>query len=70
MDDPLDCVERIYRHFDWTLTAEARARMETYLAGKPRGRFGAHRYSVGEEELAERRFFRRYQQAYDVPNEA
>lgn len=69
MDDPMACVERIYGHFDWPLSATARERMERYLAGKPRDKAGAHRYAVGDDELAERRFFRRYQEAYGVPDE-
>jgi hypothetical protein len=47
----------------------ARKQMTEYLAGKPREKFGAHRYSVGDDELSERRYFRKYQQAYDVPDE-
>ena len=69
MDDPLACVEQIYKHFDMSLSADARKRMTQYLADKPRGKFGAHRYTVGEDELSERRFFRNYQEAYDVPDE-
>ncbi len=69
MDDPMTCIERIHEHFEIPFTAGTRARMEKYLAGKPRGKFGVHRYSVGKEELEERRFFQNYQRAYDVPNE-
>ncbi len=69
MDDPIACVGQIYGHFDMSLTGDVRKRMTKYLADKPRGVFGAHRYTVGEDELSERRFFRSYQQAYDVPDE-
>lgn len=69
MDDPLGCVETIYRHFEMPLTDRVRERMRAYLAAKPRGKFGAHRYTVSDEEIAERRYFRRYQQHYDVPDE-
>ena len=69
MDDPIGCVEKIYGHFDLTLTPEASKRMDEYLASKPREKFGAHRYTVGADEISERRFFRKYQQTYDVPDE-
>jgi hypothetical protein len=69
MDAPLHCVETIYRYFGMSFSAVTRERMEDYLANKPRDKFGAHRYRVGDEEVAERRFFRRYQQTYDVPGE-
>ncbi len=69
MDDAMACVSGIYDHFGMSLTDEARQRMLDYLAGKPKGKFGAHKYSVNDDELAERRYFARYQQAYNVPNE-
>ena len=70
MDDPMGCVAHIYDHFGMTLTTGARESMERYLESKPRDKFGAHQYTVEKDELSERRFFRNYQQAYDVPNEA
>jgi len=69
MDDPLGCVEGIYRHFEIPLSAQASERMQAYLRAKPKGRFGAHHYTIGDDELGERPLFRRYQQHYDVPNE-
>ncbi|WP_116364542.1 sulfotransferase family protein [Parahaliea mediterranea] len=70
MDEPLACIERIYRHFDMPLSAETRAAMLAYLQAKPRGKFGQHRYTVDEERATERRYFARYQQRYGVPDEA
>ncbi|MAT94628.1 MAG: sulfotransferase family protein [Halioglobus sp.] len=70
MDDPLACIESIYAHFDMALSAQARKRMLAYLQEKPRGKFGAHRYTVGPERAAERALFRRYQERYNVPDEA
>ena len=69
MDDPIGCIEKIYQHFEMSLTELARTQMKEYLAGKPREKFGTHHYDVGENELSERRYFRKYQQAYDVPDE-
>jgi hypothetical protein len=69
MEDPLSCIEAIYDHFDMTLSGETRARMKTYLAGKPKGKFGRHEYDVGEDRQQERALFERYQAQYKVPNE-
>ena len=69
MEAPLSCVEHIYAHFDMPLTDTAKARMQAYLATKPKGKYGVHRYTVDDAEKAERRFFRNYQQAYQVPDE-
>jgi hypothetical protein len=69
MDAPLACVERIYRHFGWSLSAAARSGMTRYLADKPRAKLGTHRYAVPERTRAERAWFRRYQELYGVPDE-
>lgn len=69
MDNPIGCIEKIYQHFEMSLTELARTQMKDYLAGKPREKFGTHHYDVGENELSERRYFRKYQRAYDVPDE-
>ena len=70
MQEPLACVEHIYAHFDAPLTFTAKERMQAYLAAKPRGKFGANRYEVGDAERAERKLFQNYQRAYQVPDEA
>lgn len=70
MDAPLDCIEQIYRHFDMPLSEATRAAMATYLAAKPRGKFGAHAYTVDASRAAERKLFARYQRHYNVPDEA
>ncbi|GAB5453438.1 MAG: sulfotransferase [Halioglobus sp.] len=69
MEDPMACIEQTYRHFGMQLGEAARAAMLAYLAEKPRGKFGAHSYVVDEARAAERALFRRYQDAYDVPDE-
>ena len=69
MDDALVCVEGIYSHFSMELSIETRRRMSEYLSAKPKGKFGSHKYSIDESELEERKYFARYQQAYNVPNE-
>jgi hypothetical protein len=69
MDDPIACIEAIYAHFGMTLSDSARGAMLDYLAAKPRGKFGAHAYSVDEGRAGERALFRRYQRYYGVPDE-
>jgi hypothetical protein len=69
MDDPMACIERIYDHFDMTVSDEARTKMLAYLASKPKGQFGKHEYAVDAKRSAERALFRRYQQLYKVPDE-
>lgn len=69
MEDPLGCVRRIYAHFGMSLSSAAETGMQAYLASKPRGKFGVHSYAVAADDVAERRYFRAYQQAYDIPDE-
>ncbi len=69
MDEPMSCIERIYRHFGMSLSDQARANMLAYLESKPKGKFGKHEYQVDEKRSKDRPLFARYQQLYDVPNE-
>src|SRR5690606_13427541 len=48
---PLATVERVYRFLGWTLTAEARDAMQRFLAGNPKNKHGAHRYSLAQYGL-------------------
>jgi hypothetical protein len=69
MDDPMACIEAIYSHFDISLSGTARDKMLTYLAGKPKGKFGVHRYQVDMHRASDRPLFRRYQERYKIPDE-
>lgn len=69
MDDPIACIEAIYAHFGMALPDAARQAMRDYLAAKPRGKFGAHAYSVDAARAGERALFQRYQRRYNVPDE-
>jgi hypothetical protein len=69
MDDPLGCIEGIYRYFDMRLGDRARQRMLDYLASKPKGKFGQHAYEVDAARARDRSLFRRYQARYQVPDE-
>ncbi len=44
--DPLDCVARIYRHFDLELTEEAETKMRQFLAENQREKHGTHLYTL------------------------
>ncbi|RIL03057.1 MAG: sulfotransferase [Proteobacteria bacterium] len=70
--DPIAAIARVYDRFALPFTAEAEARMRAYLAAKPKGRHGAHRYAfahTGFDRAAERARFADYQRRYGVPSE-
>jgi len=69
MDDPLGCIEGIYRYFGMALSNAARERMRDYLRDKPRGKHGRHEYAVAPGRAVERELFRHYQDTYGVPDE-
>lgn len=71
IDNPLAALRKVYRQLDLPLDAEAEAHMARYLEGKPQGKFGAHRYDVGEDDAVrqKRKYFRRYQSYFNVPDE-
>ena len=68
MQAPLQSLERLYAAMGLDLGREARAAVERYLAQKPQGKFGAHRYEVDRDDRV-RRLFARYQAYFDVPSE-
>ena len=69
MEDPVACIEQIYRHFGMTLNDGTKQRMLRYLAAKPKGKFGVHAYGQGGARAKDRPLFRRYQERYGVPDE-
>jgi len=69
MDDPMTCIEHIYGHFNLALPSAARNNMLSYLEGKPKGKFGVHRYRVDERRSNDRPLFKQYQERYKVPDE-
>ena len=68
MRSPLAALERLYAAMGATLSGEARAAVERYLAHKPQHKFGAHRYEVDRDDRV-RRLFARYQSYFDLPSE-
>ncbi|WP_028079157.1 sulfotransferase family protein [Solimonas soli] len=71
IDRPLDALKALYTRMGLTLAPEAEQRMQAYIAAKPQGKFGAHRYQTaeGEEERRARACYARYQRHYGVPAE-
>jgi hypothetical protein len=69
MDDPIDCISRIYAHFGMTLSEQAMKCMQEYLRNKPKGKFGQHAYEVDATKTRDRPLFKRYQTLYNVPDE-
>ncbi len=67
--DPVGAVAAIYAHWGDEMTPEAAQRMHDYLEGHPKGRHGAHHYSVadfGLDERAVRDRFADYCERFDV----
>lgn len=71
VERPIEAVRALYECTGLPWSAEAQGSMEAYLAHKPKGKFGAHRYVLGEREQIERerRLYERYQRFHRVPNE-
>jgi hypothetical protein len=69
MDDPMECIARIYAHFGMALSELTMQRMQDYLRDKPKGKFGQHSYRIDERRTRDRPLFRRYQTLYNVPDE-
>jgi hypothetical protein len=72
MGDPFGTVRSVYDGLGLELTAEAEARMRTFLAQHAQGQHGSHEYSfeatgLDEGELRERT--QRYMTYFDVPSE-
>ena len=70
--DPVGEIGGLYEKLGWALPEEVRASMRRYLAAKPRGAHGVHRYSAEEMGLdpeALRQRFGFYGERYDVPDE-
>lgn len=71
IDDPIGVARRVYAYFNMELTDAAVQRMQHYVASKPQGKFGTHRYDLDstDDVARERALFRRYQERYGVPSE-
>lgn len=68
IESPVAALEKLYARIGFPFTAETRAAVENYLAHKPKGKFGAHKYAVDQDDRT-RQLFRRYQEYFNVPSE-
>lgn len=69
VEDPDAVVERIYGHFNLDLIDAARAAMQAYAAANPKGKHGAHKYSLEEwglDPAAVRRRFQPYVERFGI----
>jgi len=68
---PVDNVRRLLGAMGEEPGEEAAAAMHGYLQQKPQGKFGVHRYELGQREqiTRERAHFQRYQNYFHVPSE-
>ncbi len=72
MRDPAGAVQRVYERFGLAFAPELAERIRAYVAGKPRGKHGAHRYAfetLGRDAGEERERFRSYQERFGVLSE-
>ncbi len=72
LKDPMGVVERIYDHFDFTLSGEAADAMRAFIADNPQGKHGMHRYSpeaYGLDPARERERFGRYMERFGIESE-
>ena len=72
--DHVGMVKRIYEHFDIELRPEVEQTMRDYVATHPAEELGGrHEYSLEQSGLDSREYrerFRRYQQYFDIPDDA
>jgi hypothetical protein len=66
---PLESLEQLYEQMGLAFSAHAQTAVRNYLAGKPKGKFGAHHYNVDRSDET-RQLFARYQDYFNVPSEA
>lgn len=71
VSEPLVALQALYQQLGIALTAESAHAMEHYLKQKPQGKFGKHRYGLGEEseKTIKRQLYSRYQTYFAVPDE-
>jgi hypothetical protein len=67
--DPLGTIERVYDFLGWPVTAEARLRVNAFLAANPKNKHGVHRYTLeqfGLSRTAETARFRAYCERFGI----
>ena len=68
LNDPDAALERLYAQLGLPRTEQLRSAVAAYLAGKPKGKFGAHNYTTDSTDHT-RALFARYQSTFNVPTE-
>ena len=69
ISDPISIIEKIYEHFDFTFTADARLAMQRYLDNRPRDKHGRHQYTLEKFGLSREKHshvFSEYCQRFDL----
>ena len=72
MNDPGATVAAVYERLGWDAGDQVTSRVRDYVAGKPKGAHGEHRYSLadfGLDAAEQRARFDDYSQRFDVPDE-
>lgn len=71
LQQPLETLQSLYSDMGLPLSDSSRQAMQDYLAKKPQGKFGKHRYQGDDEHERNRKrvLFRRYQQYFGVVDE-
>jgi hypothetical protein len=72
ISDPVRTVEEVYRHFDLPMAPQTASAIEGYVAARPKGGYGEHRYFFedhGLDEQSERAKFRPYMVRFGVTAE-
>jgi hypothetical protein len=72
MRDPPGAIEKLYAEIGRPFTPDHARAIRDYLANKPKGKFGAHRYAPEDWDMDSeqiRATMRPYMDYYDVPEE-
>jgi hypothetical protein len=68
IQEPIAALSKLYSRLGLPFTQENEEAVRAYLAHKPQGKFGAHRYEVDRQDST-RALFARYQSRFGVPTE-
>ena len=69
VSDPVSIIEKIYKHFDFDFTEDARSAMQAYLDNRPRDKHGTHHYTLEKFGLNREKHshvFSEYCQRFDL----
>lgn len=71
IEDPEAALRGLYERMGEGLSPEALKAMQAYIAAKPQGKHGIHKYQVGADAEIDRQraLYKKYQDRFDVPNE-